>query len=188
MLLPETRRCQPLAQNLELRFAAWIWLHYANDRVNEDAWSEILPGTFLAFARSFFEQAFERCTFNIHVHRRPAFLIDHGDDTFEIYRVIEARSRLSKYIGKQSTRFPQLAQYISVVIGECCPREGLETRPVLALWYVYTSPILRAMQTAQEICKISKTEMLIAPELREYYTIWGFMKERVPCGYLGSNL
>jgi 2,3-bisphosphoglycerate-dependent phosphoglycerate mutase len=33
---------------------------------------------------------------------------------------------------------------------------------------VYTSPILRAKQTAHEICKMSKIEMQIAPELSEY--------------------
>jgi 2,3-bisphosphoglycerate-dependent phosphoglycerate mutase len=38
----------------------------------------------------------------------------------------------------------------------------------LAIRSVYTSPILRAMQTAQEICKATKKEMQIAPELSEY--------------------
>ena len=33
---------------------------------------------------------------------------------------------------------------------------------------VYTSPILRAMQTAEEICKIKKIEMQVTPELSEY--------------------
>jgi broad specificity phosphatase PhoE len=33
---------------------------------------------------------------------------------------------------------------------------------------VYTSPLLRATQTAAEICKIKKMEMQIAPELGEY--------------------
>jgi 2,3-bisphosphoglycerate-dependent phosphoglycerate mutase len=33
---------------------------------------------------------------------------------------------------------------------------------------VYSSPLLRAKQTAEEICKIKKIEMRIAPELSEY--------------------
>jgi probable phosphoglycerate mutase len=33
---------------------------------------------------------------------------------------------------------------------------------------VYTSPLLRATQTAEQICKIKKIEMHVAPELSEY--------------------
>jgi broad specificity phosphatase PhoE len=33
---------------------------------------------------------------------------------------------------------------------------------------IYTSPLLRATQTAEEICKIKEIEMQIAPELSEY--------------------
>ncbi len=33
---------------------------------------------------------------------------------------------------------------------------------------IYTSPLLRATQTAEQICKINKTEMQVAPELSEY--------------------
>jgi broad specificity phosphatase PhoE len=38
----------------------------------------------------------------------------------------------------------------------------------LAIRHVYTSPILRAMQTAQAICITTDREMRIAPELSEY--------------------
>jgi broad specificity phosphatase PhoE len=34
---------------------------------------------------------------------------------------------------------------------------------------VYTSPLLRATQTAEQICKIKKIEMQVAPELSEYH-------------------
>lgn len=33
---------------------------------------------------------------------------------------------------------------------------------------IYTSPLLRATQTAEQICKIKKMEMQVAPELSEY--------------------
>jgi broad specificity phosphatase PhoE len=33
---------------------------------------------------------------------------------------------------------------------------------------IYTSPLLRAMQTAEQICKLKKIEMQVAPELCEY--------------------
>jgi broad specificity phosphatase PhoE len=33
---------------------------------------------------------------------------------------------------------------------------------------IYTSPLLRATQTAEQICKIKKIEMQVAPELSEY--------------------
>jgi broad specificity phosphatase PhoE len=37
-----------------------------------------------------------------------------------------------------------------------------------AICAVYTSPLLRATQTAEQICKIKEIEMQIAPELSEY--------------------
>ena len=105
-------------RNCEFRFATRVRLHHAYDRFNQNARRKVLAGAFLSFARGFLEQAFECRAFNIDIHRRPIFLVDHRDDALEIDRIVKARRRLRENVGKQSSRFTQLPKNVCVVIGQ----------------------------------------------------------------------
>ena len=100
----------------EVRFAARVRLHHAHDRFDQHARREVLARAFLSFARGFFEQAFECRAFNIDIHRRPIFLVDHRDDALEIDGIIKARCCLGENVGQQSASFAKLPENICVVI------------------------------------------------------------------------
>src|SRR5205807_2128037 len=55
--------------------------------------------------------------FNIDIHGRPIFLVDHRDDPLEIYRIIKARRCLRENISQQSARFAQCSKNVCVMIG-----------------------------------------------------------------------
>src|ERR1700751_331891 len=67
------------------------------------------PAPFLPSLAAFSSNP-SNAAFNVHIHRRPVLFVDHCDDTFEVYRVIATRSRLSKNVRKESTGFAQLSQ------------------------------------------------------------------------------
>jgi len=85
-------------------------------------------------------------------------------DSLKIWfiRHAESEANLQRIYANEGHSFPFTVNGLQQARAFALRFASLEIRAV------YTSPILRAMQTAQEICKISKTEMLIAPELREY--------------------
>ena len=85
-------------------------------------------------------------------------------DSLKIWfiRHAESEANLQRIYANEGCSFPLTVNGLQQARTFALRFSSLEIRAV------YTSPILRAMQTAQEICKISKTEMLIAPELREY--------------------
>ena len=116
----------------EFGFAARVGLHHADDGLDQHARREVLARAFLAFAGGFFEQAFECCAFDIDIHRRPIFLVDHGDDALEIDGIVKARCGLREDVAKQSARFAQLAENVGVVIGQSGAGLVFEAGPVAA--------------------------------------------------------
>ena len=73
------------------------------------------------------------------------------------FAMLKAKQNLQRIYANEDSSFPLKAN-------------GLQARAIarhfssLKIRAVHTSPILRAMQTAEEICKIETSEMQIAPE------------------------
>src|SRR5206468_3998307 len=100
----------------ELWFAARIGFHHAHKRFNQNSRCKVLAGAFLPFACRLLEQAFERSAFDIDIHRRPIFLVNHRDDPLEIDWVVKAWCRLSENVSEQSSSLAQLPKNVRVVI------------------------------------------------------------------------
>jgi broad specificity phosphatase PhoE len=88
----------------------------------------------------------------------------NGSDTPKIWFIRHAQSEanVQRIYANNGCSFPLTAN-------------GLQKAQTLAhllsfvpIRAIYTSPLLRATQTAEQICKIKKIEMHVAPELSEY--------------------
>jgi len=119
--------------NAEVRFAARIGFHHPNDGLDERAGREILARAFLAFAGGLFEQTLEGGAFYVHIHRRPVFLVNHGDDTLEIDGIVKAGRGLGEDVGKQAAGFTEFAQDVRVVIRQRGAGLRLERFPIAIL-------------------------------------------------------
>ena len=80
-----------LVADREFFVRAGVWFYAADDRLNEDARSEVLPCTLLALAGCFFEQALEGGGFHVNVEPCPLGLINEADQLFEADGICEAR-------------------------------------------------------------------------------------------------
>src|ERR1035437_919495 len=96
----KTARTARRVTYLEIRIATRIGLHYSNDGLYKNSWREVLSGTFLTLARCFFQQAFESLALDIDIHRRPLFFVDHANETFEVYGIVESRNRSNEDIAE----------------------------------------------------------------------------------------
>ena len=85
-------------------------------------------------------------------------------DTLKIWfiRHAESEANLQRIYANEGCSFPLSANGLQQAKAIARRFSSLEIRTV------YTSPLLRAVQTAEEICKIKKIKMQIAPELSEY--------------------
>jgi broad specificity phosphatase PhoE len=88
----------------------------------------------------------------------------HDFDSLKIWfiRHAESEANLQSIYANEGCSFPLTANGLQRARATARRFSSLEIRAV------HTSPILRAMQTAEEICKIKQIEMQIAPELSEY--------------------
>jgi len=85
-------------------------------------------------------------------------------DTLKIWfiRHAESEANLQRIYANEGCSFPLSANGLQQAKAIARRFSSLEIRAV------HTSPLLRAVQTAEEICKIKKIKMQIAPELSEY--------------------
>ena len=65
-----------------------LWIHAINHCLNEWARCEILTCTALFILTVLFKNTFVNCTFYIAIHDEPLLFINHGDDLFQIDRLI----------------------------------------------------------------------------------------------------
>ena len=85
-------------------------------------------------------------------------------DTLKIWfiRHAESEANVKRIFANTGYSFPLTANGLQQAITISRQLSSLQIRAV------YTSPLLRATQTAEQICKIKKMEMQPAPELIEY--------------------
>ena len=81
-------------------------------------------------------------------------------DSLKIWfiRHAESEANLQRIYANEDSSFPPKANGLQQARAIARHFSSLEIRAV------HTSPILRAMQTAEEICKIETSEIQIAPE------------------------
>lgn len=88
----------------------------------------------------------------------------HDFDTLKIWfiRHAESEANVQRIYANGDCSFSLTANGLRQARAIACRFSSVDVRAI------YTSPLVRATQTAEEICKIKKMEMQIAPELSEY--------------------
>ena len=74
------------------------------------------------------------------------------------FAMLKAKQKLQRIYANEDSSFPLKANGLQQARAIARHFSSLKIRAV------HTSPILRAMQTAEEICKIETSEIQIAPE------------------------
>ncbi len=116
----------------EFGITARVRLHHPNDGFDQLTRREILTGAFLALACRFFQKTFKGRALDVHVHGRPFFIVDEGDQPFEVHGVVEAGHGLGEDVAEQARLFAQGFQRISIVVEKRLTGFLLEAFPVEA--------------------------------------------------------
>jgi len=112
---------------------ARVGLHAPDDRLDEHAGREILPGPLLPLAGGLFQQSFVGFGLDVDAQRRPFGLVDQVDQPLQVHRVVEPRLRLGVDVGQHARRLGQFAERIGVVVGQVAAVGISQCAPVARL-------------------------------------------------------
>ena len=136
-----------------------FWADAVYHRFDKRTWREILAGTALLILSVLLQNPFVYGSLDIHIHSEPVLLINHSDDFFQIYRLLDFVDRFGIYSAYQPLFLTQPLQNLLVVIEKIHSVKFSERIPGASLWnsrfLIKKFDILLIHFQEKKICKLS---------------------------------